>query len=157
MYERIRKIVKRLTKYYKTRSPYELALSRGYHVIYSSTLPARIAGMFVPVGIYGAIYINSGAPQPRHNAILAHELGHGVLRHEGQRFSTQSDYYHLSWRNLSIQEREAHLFSACLLLDDTPIETGSTIEQVSVTSGVSPKVIDMWFREKNRISNDFYF
>jgi len=153
----IQRIAQRLVRYYKTRSPYELAISRGYHVIYSSKLPERIAGMYVPIGCRGVIYIHTNVPTPRRPYIIAHELAHGVFRHKGERFTLESDYFYLDWKRLSLQEKEAHLFSACLLLNELDIEEGMTIEQAAAITGCPPKIIEIWRREQTKARQVFSF
>ncbi len=157
MIQSIQTIVHRLVRYYKTRSPYELAIARGYHVIYSSTLPERISGMFVPIGRRGVIFINTNVPSLRRPFIIAHELAHGVLRHEGERFTFQVDSHRLNWKRLSVQEKEAHLFSASLLLDELNFEDGMTIEQAAAITGCPPKIIEIWLHEQTKARHGFSF
>lgn len=150
MFTKVRLTVKRLTTYYKTRCPVELAVARGYEIVYSSTLPVSIVAMFVPVGKRGTIIVNNQYPDFKYPYVIGHEMGHGVFQHEGERFTLKRDLYRLDWKRLCLQEKEAHLFSACLMLDNLTFEDGMTIEQAAALSGCPPDIIKIWLHEKRK-------
>jgi hypothetical protein len=69
----------------------------------------------------------------------------------------QVDSHSLNWKRLSVQEKEAHLFSASLLLDELSFEDGMTIEQAAAITGCPPKIIEIWLHEQTKARYGFSF
>ncbi len=56
----------------------------------------------------GTVFVNASLTRPRMRFAAAHEIGHYVLGHEGDLFCPYGRY--------AVQEREANLFAAALLI-----------------------------------------
>jgi len=109
----IKKLTHALREEHGTRDPFAIARAMGMQIIVCP-LPESIRGFYLMLFDTQLIYINDtleGAPQAE---TCAHELGHALMHPDLNTLFIKANTDMLVGR----YEREAELFSVCLLYDD---------------------------------------
>ncbi len=136
--ERILNITKKLIGEFGTRDPIEIAGCLGIR-IREKPLPDGVVGLVAEVFGINYILLHFDLPVPDKHYIVAHEIFHYLDRHP--------DYIFLRWWRMKTgYEAESDLFAASLLVSEEP-EWGETIEQYACRTGVSMKLVRLWFRK----------
>ena len=113
----IKKFTYALREEHGTRDPFAIASAMGMKIIVCP-LPESIRGFYLMLFDTQLIYINDaleGAPQAE---TCAHELGHALLHPALNTLFIKANTDMLVGR----YEREAELFSVCLLYDDPVVD-----------------------------------
>ena len=115
MISRILEEVDKLTKKYKTRDPFEIAKGLNIDIIYHDL--GNLKGYYYYQSRMKYIVINKNISEDLKPVICAHELGHDRLHlHFAKNFAIREfGLFDMS----SKPEREANLFAAELLIDET--------------------------------------
>lgn len=104
--------------------------------LYDSELPY----LPIPDATFEALRRN----EPRARFTCAHEIGHWVLDHEGQRFRRpERKAYERSTPNIRRDEREAEQFAAFFLAPDHLAESFSTINDLQTRFGLSRRAAEI--------------
>lgn len=108
--------------------------------LYDSELPY----LRIPDATFEALKRN----EPRARFTCAHEIGHWVLDHEGQRFRrAERKAYEQSKPSIRRDEREAEQFAAFFLAPDHLAESFSTISDLQTRFGLSRPAAEIRKRE----------
>lgn len=113
--EMISNDVKRIIKKYDTNDPVELCRILNYNIEFSDQLPNYVKALFTIILDRKYIMINDRINRFFIPVLLAHELGHGILKHELGGYHDITVAYN---PRIDKKEYEANLFAAELLLDD---------------------------------------
>ena len=115
MISRILEEVDKLTKKYKTRDPFEIAKGLNIDIIYHDL--GNLKGYYYYQSRMKYIVINKNISEDLKPVICAHELGHDRLHlHFAKNFAIREfGLFDMS----SKPEREANIFAAELLIDET--------------------------------------
>ena len=131
MISRILEEVDKLTRKYKTRDPFEIAKGLNIDIIYHDL--GNLKGYYYYQSRMKYIVINKNISEDLKPVICAHELGHDRLHlHFAKNFAIREfGLFDMS----SKPEREANLFAAELLIDESKlmelILSGSTFGWIS--------------------------
>lgn len=139
-------IVRKLTKEYATREPFELCEGLGV-LTYFAPLPASIRGFYFSAEGRRMICIGDELPKQQQKIVCAHELGHAVLHPDLDMVFMKAE------TQLAIEkyEREADYFCASLLLgsgvpeEARTIEGGLTVEGLSRLCGLPEAMVRLRF------------
>lgn len=104
-----------LVRHYKTRNPFELANHLSITVKYGEF--SQLKGFYNYTYRNRFIVVNSRLNELEQNITCSHELGHDRLHRNQAKLGLMKDY-HL-FNVADICEREANLFAAQLLIDDS--------------------------------------
>ncbi|MHB1418880.1 MAG: ImmA/IrrE family metallo-endopeptidase [Bacillota bacterium] len=130
------KSVKNLITQFGTRDPIQIAEQLGMTVI---PYPfGRIKGLIMEIHGHKFIGVNSRLPRIIQKALIAHELGHGLLSPAGV------SYFFLVEKTLfraDKQERTANQFAAELLIGEEPAEYGETLEEFAKRLGIPLELV----------------
>ena len=143
MISRILEEVDKLTKKYKTRDPFEIAKGLNIDIIYHDL--GNLKGYYYYQSRMKYIVINKNISEDLKPVICAHELGHDRLHlHFAKNFAIREfGLFDMS----SKPEREANLFAAELLIDETRflelILEGNTYTDISSTLNLPVKIIQL--------------
>lgn len=113
--EMISNDVKRIIKQYGTNDPAELCRMLNYNIEFSDLMPTNLKAVFTIILDRKIIMINDRINRFFIPVLLAHELGHGILKHE---LACYHDITVAYSPRIDKKEYEANLFAAELLLDD---------------------------------------
>lgn len=119
-YYEICESVKRLKKKYRESDPFRLCDAMGIVLIFTAlgNAPDAIKGFFMESHRIRTITVNSDLPKVIQKIIVAHELGHAVLHRKcGVRAFHEIGLFDES----SAMEKDANLFAAELLLEDSEV------------------------------------
>lgn len=143
MISRILEEVDKLTKKYKTRDPFEIAKGLNIDIIYHDL--GNLKGYYYYQSRMKYIVINKNISEDLKPVICAHELGHDRLHlHFAKNFAIREfGLFDMS----SKPEREANLFAADLLVDETRflelILEGNTYSDISSIMNMPVKIIKL--------------
>ena len=120
-----------------TRNPREICRQMGV-CLYDTNLKNQLKGLYFTMYRQKVIVIDGNETEEMQNMLIAHELGHSILH----RHSPSPKGYHLfETDETNIEEREANLFAAELLLEkdtvmgllrDYSVSQAAAIEKVPV-------------------------
>lgn len=148
-YEKISRAVAGLVKKYDERDPFRLCRAMGIKLIF---LPMgreanSIKGFFLESKRIRTITVNSDLPQIIQKIIVAHEICHAVLHRKS---GIQAFHEITLFDHTSIYEKEANLFAAELLLQDTAVmevvNGDTTFFSAAAVLTVPPELLDFKFR-----------
>ena len=113
-------IADKLKKEYGSRNPDEICRGLGYHLLYQSfgSHETAIKGFVITVCGEMAITVNSDLPENIRKIVIAHEMFH-ALEHCGMSLCGYSE--RALFDELSDMEKDANLFAAELILDDSDV------------------------------------
>lgn len=137
-----------LIRRYKTTDPFIIAKKLGIHIRYADLGP-HTRGIYYSKLRRRFIVINSRLSIRWQRFICAHELAHDQLHRGLNRFFL--DEY--SFSNANKYERQANQFAVQLLLSETEIRLGETVEQLFLRNGVPIEMISYF---KGGQINGFY-
>ncbi len=134
--------VKSLINQYKTNNPFEIIEYLGINLI-KFPLSGNINGYYIEKYGEQNICINNNLSSEEEIMVAAHKLGHAIL-HKDQNilFISKNTFY-----SKSKFEKQANLFAAELLLDDSIFSTyyGYSLEYISKCECVSSKLVKYKF------------
>lgn len=134
--------VKKLIDKYKTNNPLELIECLGINLI-KFPLKGNLNGYYIEKFGERNICINSELSDKKLIIVAAHELGHAILhRNQNILFISNNTYY-----SKAKFERQANLFAAELLLDDSIFSNyyGYSFEHISKCECVSEMLVEYKF------------
>ncbi|WP_352406424.1 ImmA/IrrE family metallo-endopeptidase [Acetoanaerobium noterae] len=143
MISRILEEVDKLTKKYKTRDPFEIAKGLNIDIIYHDL--GNLKGYYYYQSRMKYIVINNNISEDLKPMICAHELGHDRLHlHFAKNFAIREfGLFDMS----SKPEREANLFAAELLVDETRflelVLAGHTYSDISSELSIPIEIINL--------------
>ena len=143
MISRILEEVDKLTRKYKTRDPFEIAKGLNIDIVYHDL--GNLKGYYYYQSRMKYIVINKNISEDLKPVICAHELGHDRLHlHFAKNFAIREfGLFDMS----SKPEREANLFAAELLVDETRflelILEGNTYSDISSIMNMPVKIIKL--------------
>ncbi len=112
--------------------------------LYPHTDFRDLKGMFAMVLGRPCIFYNANLSLQEQKLVLAHELGHYSL-HQEVLLSSNVFLDHSIFTPLSRLEREANLFAAELLIEDselvTLVEEGKTVSEIGASLGLDPNIV----------------
>ena len=143
MISRILEEVDKLTKKYKTRDPFEIAKGLNIDIIYHDL--GNLKGYYYYQSRMKYIVINKNISENLKPVICAHELGHDRLH---LNFAKNFAIREFGLFDMSSKpEREANLFAAELLVDETRflelILEGNTYSDISSIMNMPVKIIKL--------------
>ena len=109
----IKREIEKLYKKYKTRDPKELCSYLGIKIIYEEL--GTINGYFQSACRIKIIHLNTNLEENFSRFVLAHELGHAIFHEKTNLMFLETNTFDLKGK----YERQANIFAAELLLDDT--------------------------------------
>jgi len=130
------KLIHTLTRKYKTNNPFTIAEHLGIHIRFAD-LGEHTRGIYYSKLRRRFIVINSRLDSHWQRFICAHELAHDRLHRGLNRFFL--DKY--SFSNANKYERQANQFAVQLILINTNIHSGETIEDFFLKNGVPTEMI----------------
>jgi Zn-dependent peptidase ImmA (M78 family) len=138
---KIKNIVQKLIKKYKTNNIYELAECLNVVLIIKPL--GSTAGSYFYARRNKVIFINSALNEYERIIVLAHEIGHSILH-------KRTNCYFMKNKTLMLTckvEREANIFAAEYLIRDTILEDyeGFTIEQIANSENISLNLLKLKF------------
>lgn len=143
------KAVAKLKRKYRESDPFRLCKAMGILVIPAAlgTGPDAIKGFFMECHRIRTITVNSDLPPIIQKIIVAHELGHAVLHKKcGVRAFHEVGMFDES----SVMEKEANLFAAELLLEDSQVldmlNADNTFFTAAAELYVPAELLDFKFR-----------
>ena len=148
-YEQITELVSGLKEKYGTSDPERLCEALDISVLDypMGTHEKAIKGFILSVDGVSTITVNSDLRDPVRRIIVAHELCHALV-HCGENLCA---YHELTlFDEISQQEKEANLFAAELLLDDSDVldalNSDTTFFNVAASLYVPVELLDFKFR-----------
>lgn len=137
--------VHRLTRFYKSRNPFEII--KGMNVILVYYPLDGVRGFYQYFQRNNIIYIDERLSDPEKKFVCAHELGH-MLLHKKANFIFLDSRTHL---NTNMYESEADLFAMELLLPDETLKEycSFTIEQIARITGYHHNLIKLRMQQLN--------
>ena len=107
-----------LTKKYGTRNPFEIAEHLGVEILTVGSLK-QLKGFYRVIKRNRFIFLNDRNPPQMNQIVCAHELGHDQLHRKFAASNTLQEF--MLYDMNSIQEYEANVFAAELLLEDDAV------------------------------------
>lgn len=135
----IKKIVKSLIRKSKTSNPFEICSYMGIDIYY---VPLDSLNGFYTVNFrIKTIYINENLNERQRKIACAHELGHIVLRHKGNKLFLSNNTFFLTNR----YEMQADKFAAELLIPNEALEDLKiySIEQIALALDLPVKLVKL--------------
>lgn len=129
---------------YNTADPFELCEQMEIDVLFVR-LPMHIKGFYCNIADCRIVYINNRLGESERRVVCAHELGHALL-HTELNIMFINHYTNLKTARY---EQEADYFSACLLIDNSLLESScglSTVADIASCAGVDEKLVEFRFR-----------
>lgn len=141
--------VNRLKAKYHENDPFELCAQMGIILLRQplGTAPDAIKGFFLEIKRIKTITVNSDLPEVIQRIIVAHEIGHAALHH----CSGVHAFHEVAMFDESSEhERDANLFAAEFLLDDTEVletlNSDTTFFMAASALYVPMELLDFKFR-----------
>lgn len=140
--DHIKKLAADLTAAFATRDPFILCEALDILVL-KVDLPVGMDGFFTVLLEHPVIYLALELSREKQRQVCAHELGHALLHPRTNRLFIEQSTHLLPGRF----EREADLFAACLLIDDSLLEERETLtlDELSCLAGVDRQLIKLRF------------
>lgn len=132
---------------YKTNDPTAICEGKGINIMYQpmGNHQSAIKGFVIGVDGVFTVVVNSDLPENIRRVIIAHELCHALMHCEG-RVAKYSDT--AVFDDISEKEREANLFAAQLLIDDSDVinqDEDITFFQLAARLCVPAELLDFKF------------
>lgn len=136
----VKEIIKKITKKYKTRDPFELASHINIHVK-MWPLHHDIKGLYQNFKRNKFIYLNDRLIYEHQRIVLAHEIGHAVLHKELNVCFLEANTFFIKNKF----ETEANKFAVELLVPDEVLcdFKGFTINQISNALGIDVELLKL--------------
>lgn len=138
---------------YPISNPLQMLADLGYYVI-KAEAPENLSGFYMKKDRFPFIFVNSTHSLGRQNFSLWHEVYHHYMNHE----NGISDF-----NSKSIEEREAEIFSGCIMLPDREIKKLAVkpidiefIASVSASYQMSFNAVAVRFMQEQYISYETY-
>ena len=139
----IRKEIEKLYKKYKTKDPKELCSYLDIKIIYENL--GSINGYFQSSCRIKIIHLNTNLEENFSRFVLAHELGHAILHEKLNLMFLETNTFDLKDK----YERQANIFAAELLLDDTLkniyYESNCTVNEIACIEKVPVELVKYKF------------
>lgn len=136
------KIISTLVKRYKTNCPFTIAERLNIHIRFAD-LGDHTRGVYYCKLRRRFIVINSEINFFWQRFICAHELAHDRLHRGLNRFFLDEH----SLQNANKYERQANIFAVHLLLANSEIIPGETVEQLFMRTGVPFEMVQYYINE----------
>lgn len=134
----IKEVVNAKVRKYGTRNPFELAKKMNIEVQIGNP---GCAGCYMYLKKHRYIFLNQYLEEREMLHVMAHELGHAILHR------TQNCYFIRNYTLLlnSKAEREANMFAAELLIDDSLLSDYKhyTVSQIARLTGYAEALVQM--------------
>ena len=146
----IRRAIKALTRKYKETDPVCLCEDAGISIMYlpMGSVVDACKGFLLVSDRIATIVVNSEIPEYLQRVVIAHELGHVILHRDLVPLKMFHEYQ-LFDQSL-IQEYEANMFAAGLLLSDEDvleaIQRDLSLEQIAALLRVPPQLLEYKLR-----------
>lgn len=135
----IGKIVKSLTRKYKTNNPFEICSCKDINIYYVPL--GSLDGFYTENFRIKNIYINENLNSIQRKIVCAHELGHIVLRHrQNKLFLSKHTFF-----STNRYENQADKFTAELLIPDKVLEElmDYSVDQIAFALDLPVKLVKL--------------
>lgn len=141
MHSKIRGIVNKLIKKYKTNNPYELASY--LNIILIEKPLGAMSGSYFYINRNKVIFLNSSLTDYEKILVLAHEIGHSILHKNRNCYFIKNKTLLLT----SKIEKEANIFTAELLINDNLFlqYEGFTLTQIGCMENIPVELLKLKF------------
>lgn len=141
MRERIRKLIRRYVKKFRTNDPYKIA--ENLNILWQFGSLGECAGCYMPLKRHKYIFINQDLPEHLQKLTMAHELGHAIMHPKDNCYFLRN---HTDF--VSRMEIEANTFAMELLIMDYELQEYAhyTVEQLSRIYGYEERLIELRIR-----------
>lgn len=143
----IESLCNRLKQEFGTSDPFELCKRIGVAVLFVQ-LPMHVKGFYCNMADYRMVYINNRLKEDEQRVVCAHELGHALLHAE---LNVMFINHYTNLKTVRY-ENEADYFSACLLIDDSLLDSSSglsTLSDIAACAGVEERLVEFRLRRFN--------
>ena len=140
------RMAKQLRRRYGTTDPEQILRAMGVTVI---RIPLQgLRGIYKRIESNVIVFVDSELDSRTERFVLGHELGHHIL-HKGLNRVFLERCTHMK---TSVYEREADLFSVCLMAPDPEdvLEEGCTVETIAARLGVERRLAELYAEESKR-------
>jgi len=122
----------RIVKLCGTRDPFKIAAELGIFVMFENGF-TELKGMYKIIERNRFIFLNANLDELELKTICAHEIGHDRFHRDFAKSGALQDFMH---HDMSLKpEREANIFAAELLINDTSIldaaQNGYSIDEIA--------------------------
>ena len=158
-YETIRKAADRTVRKYKTDDVYRLCKALDINIVYYpiGKHETAVKGFYTEISRIKMITLNSDLPEEIQRVVIAHELGHSILKHRNEGICRFHEYR--LFDDTDRLEYEANVFAAELMLSDEAVQEVLNADTSFFTAasalGVPPEILDFKFRMLKRKGYQF--
>lgn len=158
-YETIRRTADRTVKKLKTSDVYKICKELDINItMFSIGKPeTAVKGFYTEINRIKMITVNSDLPDEIQRVVIAHELGHSILKHRSEGIRRFHEY--TLFDDTDILEYEANIFAAELMLSDDAVlevlNADTSFFAAAAILNVPPEILDFKFRMLKRLGYKF--
>lgn len=158
-YETIRRAADRTIKKLKTDDVFKLCKALDINITYYpiGKHDTAVKGFYTEISRIKMITVNSDLPDEIQRVVIAHELGHSILKHRNEGICRFHEY--TLFDDTDLLEYEANIFAAELMLSDDAVlevlNSDTSFFTAAAMLNVPPEILDFKFRMLKRLGYKF--